>query len=110
MTAYRGFVTAARSQGGADAEPRRAAIGSFEPVFYRAIEQKNGDPLNEVRMLCDSMLHNDNVLRADSTIKYDPATSVLKHHVGDEITVDEAGFLLVLDAFLADIERKFVAT
>jgi hypothetical protein len=30
--------------------------------------------------------------------------------LGDEIGLDEAGFLLVLGAFLAEIERKFVAT
>jgi len=67
---------------------RRAAwlaIGSFEPVFYnnivlivdsyfvhrtRAVEKKDGNSLNEVRMLCDSMLHNNDVMRADRTIKY----------------------------------------
>lgn len=54
-------------------------------------------------------MHNNGVLRKDSTIKYDPATSVLKYHVGEEIRLDEAGFLLLLEAFLAELERKFVA-
>lgn len=38
----------------------------------RNIEGKDGSPLNEVRMLCNSMMHNHDVMTADGTIKYDP--------------------------------------
>jgi hypothetical protein len=50
----------------------------------------DGNPLNEVRMLCDSILRNGGVLAADKTIKFNPAQSVLKLRVGDPITLTEA--------------------
>jgi hypothetical protein len=73
----------------------------------RAIEGKDGNPLNEVRMICTSILHGGGVLTADKTIKYRPEASVLKLGVGDEIALDTSQFRLLLDAFLAEIERRF---
>ena len=70
--------------------------------------QKDGNPLNEVRVLRNSMLNNNNIVCADNTIKLNPATSVLKYKVGDEITLSEAEFLLLFKAFFAEIERKYV--
>jgi hypothetical protein len=70
-----------------------AAFESFEPVFFnnmvlildtyfthrsRTTEGKDGNPLNEVRVLCNSILENKSVLRADKSIKLKPETSVLK--------------------------------
>jgi hypothetical protein len=49
----------------------------------RAIEGKDGNPLNEVRMLCNSILRSKGVLSADKTIKYEADTAVLKLRVGD---------------------------
>jgi hypothetical protein len=73
----------------------------------RAIEGKDGNPLNEVRMLCDSILHNHAVLCADKTIKYKPETSVLGFRIGDEIRLDETQFLLLFKSFFSELERKF---
>jgi hypothetical protein len=47
--------------------------------------------LNEVRVLCDSLLENDGRL-AGTTSKLDPAKSLLKCEVGDKIDLDEADF------------------
>ena len=70
-----------------------AAVESFEPVFFnnmvlvldsyfvhrsRTMEGKDGNPLNEVRVLCNSILENKSVLRANKTIKLKPDASVLK--------------------------------
>jgi hypothetical protein len=44
----------------------------------RTTEGKDGNPLNEVRVLCNSILENKRVLRADKSIKLKPETSVLK--------------------------------
>ena len=74
----------------------------------RVIEGKDGNPLNEVRVLCNSMLNNNNTMCADSTIKLNPATSVLIYKVGDEITLSETEFLRIFKAFFAEIERKYV--
>jgi hypothetical protein len=76
-------------------EPQlNAAIEDFEPHFFNnmvlaldnhfihkasAAENKDGNPLNEVRMLCNSMMNNNGKMCADKTIKYDPAKPVLKY-------------------------------
>jgi len=103
----------------ASADP--AAVEAFAPVLFanlvlaldggfvhrtRGVEGKDGNPLNEVRMLCTSILQGD-VLLADSTIKYKPEASVLGLAIGDEIRLDEPGFTRLAEAFHAEIERRF---
>jgi hypothetical protein len=68
------------------------ALAAFEPVFFnnlvlsldahfvhrtRAIEGKDGNPLNEVRVLCSSLMLHDGVLTAEKSIKLVPQKSVL---------------------------------
>ena len=74
----------------------------------RTIEQKDGNPLNEVRVLCNSMMSNDGVVAAEKTIKLNPETSVLGHRVGDEVRLSASDFRRLSDAFFLEIERKFV--
>jgi hypothetical protein len=120
LAAYDELGSAVRS-GAAKARAGKA-LESFEPLFFgnlvlaldecfvhrtRGMEGKDGNPLNEVRMICASILHNGGVLTADKTIKYAPETSVLKLGLGDEIAIGRAQFRLLLDAFLAEIERRF---
>jgi hypothetical protein len=73
----------------------------------RTVEGKDGNPLNEVRLLADSMMNNSNKMAIDTTIKYDPAQSVLKYETGKEIKLSEADFVLLSKAFFAEIESKF---
>jgi hypothetical protein len=73
----------------------------------RAMEGKDGNPLNEVRMLCNSILRNDGVLAAEKSIKYKPETSVLKLKIGDPIRLDDAQFTALSKAFFTEIQRKF---
>jgi hypothetical protein len=73
----------------------------------RAMEQKDGNPQNEVRTLCHSIMNNHSILTADKTIKFDPAKSVLKYRVGDKIEVKEADFKRLASAFFAEIESKY---
>ncbi len=74
----------------------------------RGIEKKDGNPLNEVRMIANAIMLNDGVLAADSTIKYQPDKSVLKYKIGDELKLDEAAFVALSGAYFAEIEKKFV--
>lgn len=74
----------------------------------RTVEGKDGNPLNEVRMLSDSMMNNNNKLSADKTIKYDPARSILKYRISDGIKLNDPNFLLISKAFFAEIESKFL--
>ena len=73
----------------------------------RAIEGKDSNPLNEVRMLAASILVNDGVLAADKTIKYVAATSVLGCAVGDTVRIDADRFDRLAAAYFTELTRRF---
>lgn len=73
----------------------------------RGQEKKNGNPLNEVRVLAASMTAADDVMTSDPTINLDPAKSILGYAVGDRIALDEKQFVALADAYFAEIEAKF---
>ncbi|OZC80155.1 hypothetical protein CH274_13035 [Rhodococcus sp. 06-418-5] len=73
----------------------------------RGQEKKNGNPLNEVRVLAASMTTADDIMTSDPTINLDPAKSILGYAVGDRIALDEKQFVALADAFFAEIETKF---
>jgi hypothetical protein len=73
----------------------------------RALEKKDGNPLNEIRMLCSSIADGHDTLQADSTIKYDAAKSVLKLKIGDEIELSAESFQQLSRAFFDDLRAKF---
>ena len=121
LAAYEKLVLAATGAKAAGAAGQ-TAVDAFEPLFLnhlvlalddyfvhrlRTKEGKDGNPLNEVRMLCTSILQNGNVLAADKTIKYRAEQSVLKLELGDEIRLDLARFTLLCHAYFAEIELKF---
>jgi hypothetical protein len=100
-----------------------SAIAAFEPHFLnnmvlaldnlfvhraRGLERKDGNPLNEVRLLCESIMNHDGAMCADDTIKIDPAKSVLKYRVGDRINLNVADFILLSSCFFAEIEEKYL--
>jgi hypothetical protein len=99
------------------------AVEAFEPHYFnnllialdshfvhraRAKEGKDGNPLNETRMLCDALINNQGTLAAEKSIKYVPDKSVLKYSIGDEIKLKAADFMLLSKAFLAEIESKYL--
>jgi hypothetical protein len=84
------------------------ALDSYFLHRARALEKKDGNLLNEVRILCNSMTNNNNRMCADKTIKFDPAKFVLKYRIGDEIKLKEADFVRLSSAFFAEIERKYL--
>ena len=73
----------------------------------RALEKKDGNPLNEVRMLANSLMGNGGILAADKTIMYDPEKSELKIPVGDLIALSEADFTRLAATFLNEIAAKY---
>jgi hypothetical protein len=73
----------------------------------RSIEGKDGNPLNEVRMLCNAIMENGAVLQADKTIKYKPENTVLQIAVGDAVHLNADGFKKLAHAFFDEIEKKF---
>ena len=112
LAAYRALVAAAPGP----------ALAEFEPLFFnnlvlvletcfmhrtRAVEKKDGNPLNEVRMLAASLLEHGGVLTADSTIKYNPDKAVLKLPIGAPIRLTAAGFTALAEAYFAALTAKF---
>ena len=102
---------------------RPAADDGFESVFFdnmllvlelsfvhrgRGMEGKDGNPLNEVRVIAESLLQHDGVMTPEKTIKLAPEKSVLKIPFGEQIKLTEADFACLNEAFFAQIEQKFV--
>ena len=49
----------------------------------RGVEGKDGNPLNEVRMIADSVMLHGGVLTVENAIKWNPETTVLGLAPGD---------------------------
>jgi hypothetical protein len=81
------------------------------------IEGKDGNPMNEVRVLCNSLLFNGGKLQVErlpgwpmsavSSLTLPPEKSVLKLKNGDEIRLTEADFARLADAFFAELRKRY---
>ena len=117
-------VAACRNRIAADIAAYEAASPSpaLDPVFYgmmvmaldhwfchrqRSVEGKDGNPLNEVRVMCDSIVGHGGMLVIDKSIRLTPETSVLGIEPGATILLDKEGFRRLADAFLAEIEQRY---
>ena len=120
LVAYRRLAAAAEAKSD---EKLGAAAAAFEPLFFnslvlvldsyfvhrsRTIEGKDGNPLNEVRVLCTSMLLHGDIVTVEKAIKLEPDTSVLGMRAGDRVSLSEAAFVGLSKAYFDEIERKFV--
>ena len=131
------YIAACRARVDADLRAYRSAVGKtpsreFEARFFddqvllldymfvhrlSGIEGKDGNPLNEVRVLCNSILLNRGKLQVDKLpewpnsavagIKLPPEKSVLKLKSSDEVRLSEADFQRLSKAFFAELEKKF---
>lgn len=123
VSSFKAVVTAGVGLRGQDRAQFDRATVDFEPVFFnsmvlvldnyfvhrsRMLEKKDGNALNEVRVLCTSLTSNDGRLAADKQIKLDPARSVMGYQLGDQIAVREDDFRRLAQAFFAEMESKFL--
>ncbi len=125
VAAYDGLTKGARRLAGdGGAAKLDGAIQAFERPFFnhmvvvldasfihrtRGREGKDGNPMNEVRLLSASILENDGVLLADKQIRLAPETSVLGYAAGDPIALSEEDFVRLAEGFFAGIEATFRA-
>ena len=92
---------------------RRFVDRSHFPVRLR-----HSTELNEVRVLCNSLLLNDGKLPIDKlpgwpnsaggSMKLSPEKSVPKLEVGDDVKLSEADFVRLCNAFFAEIEKRYL--
>jgi len=131
------YIAACRARVDADLRTYRKQVGNapskeFEARFFNdqvllldymfvhrltGIEGKDGNPLNEVRVLCNSLLLNQGRLQVDrlpgwpnsasTGMELPPERSVLKLKVGEEVRLNESDFVRLSKAFFAELEKKF---
>jgi hypothetical protein len=118
------YKTLVKAIGSATADNQvNASIDAFEKLFFnnmilvldrpfvhrvRMVTGKDGNPLNEVEMLADSLMSNEGILRDSNVIKLIPDQSVTKLQIGDPIKLSEEQFERLTAAFFSELERKFL--
>lgn len=127
MSSYpRDYVEAARAAIEARVAAYRKVAGpgfeEFEPVFFndlvvvlenyfvhrlRAAEGKDGNPLNEVRLLATSLMTADGRMVADKQIKLKPGNSLLGYAPGDVIAARADDFARLTKGFFAELETRY---
>ena len=112
-------ATCRESVGAAVEELRRVQAGSaawnqLVPALDRwfgirnpRVEGRDGNPINEVRMIAESVTEHGSVIVVPKGIKLAAETSVLGFEEGEEISLDGDAFERLFDAFLAEVEEKF---
>jgi hypothetical protein len=75
----------------------------------RVVTGKDGNPLNEVAVLAESLLVDGGTVRPSSGIKLDREQAVLGLAPGDPIALSAADVERLAEAFLGEIEARFVA-
>ena len=103
--------------------PGVSALKDFEGLFFnnltlaldryyvyrlRKITGKDGNPLNEMEMICDSLINNNGIFQDGTVIKYIPDQSVVKLKVGDKICLTAQEFERLSAAFFAELKSKIL--
>lgn len=100
-----------------------SAFDEFEAVYFnnmaivldryfvhriRMVAGKDGNPINELELIVDSLMNNAGTFRGNNVIKYVPESAVLKLEVGDTIKLGLDDFERLADAFFDELKRKFL--
>jgi hypothetical protein len=122
---FREVAQAARDHGDADVSGLEGALESLESEYFnnmllvlegyfvhrlRGVEGKDGNALNEVRVLARSLMENGGTLMEDPQISLDPERSVLGLKVGEPVRLTLQQYTRLSDAFFRELERRFSAT
>ena len=74
----------------------------------RMVTGKDGNPINELELIVDSLMSSAGTFRDNNVIKYVPESSVLKLKVGDPIKLSLDDFERLTDAFFDELKRRFL--
>lgn len=117
LQAYAALAAAVKGNQQAEAALAAFAPGHFNAMLLaldhhfmhrmRGAEGKDGNPLNEVRMLSDSIMENDGLLKENKTIKYKADKAVAGIAVGQSIALDAETFARLARAYLAELGTRF---
>jgi hypothetical protein len=101
----------------------QSALEDFEGLFFndmtlvldrylvhrlRMVAGKDGNPRDEVEMICESLMNNNGVLRGNNVVKYIPEQSVVRLTAGDQIRLTAEEFGRLSAAFFEELERRFL--
>ena len=74
----------------------------------RPVSGKDGNPPNEVELICESLMSNGGIFPGNNVVEYVAEQSVTTGLVaGDEIRLSADQFERVSAAFFAELERRF---
>ena len=122
---FREVAQAARDHGDADVSGLEGALESLESEYFnnmllvlegyfvhrlRGVEGKDGNALNEVRVLARSLMENGGTVMDDTQLALDPERSVLGLRVGEPVRLTLQQYTRLSDAFFRELERRFSAT
>ncbi|GAA2157861.1 hypothetical protein FHX52_2531 [Humibacillus xanthopallidus] len=122
---FREVAQAARDHGDADLSGLEGALESLESEYFnnmllvlegyfvhrlRGVEGKDGNALNEVRVLARSLMENGGTLMEDPQIPLDPERAVLGLKAGEPVRLTLQEYTRLSDAFFRELERRFSAT
>ena len=121
VKAYRALV---KANAGAGANKKVGdALAKFEPLFFnnlvlaldrrfvhriRSVAGKDANALNEVEMLCASLMDDDGILTKSTVLKLDPDESATKIQFGERIELTADQFDRLSAAFFAEIKARFL--
>jgi hypothetical protein len=73
----------------------------------RAKEGRDGNALNEVRLISSSLLEHGGYLTFEKGVRLDPYDSVLRMTEGQPINITMSQFSSLADAFFVEIESRY---
>jgi hypothetical protein len=83
------------------------ALDSLFSNRSRSLEKKDGNALNEVRVLCNSIINHNAEFTPDTTIKLNSETSILKYSAGQKIKLNQKDFASLSEGFFQEIKLKY---
>lgn len=111
-TTWRAIAARSEAKARAEAEVQvfnqmAVALEGWFVHRLRGVEGKDGNPLNEVRLLALGVTSNGGYFPSDTAIKWRPEASVTGYRAGDRIALSEAVFSRLTAAYLDAITAKF---